>query len=202
MENKYSNVAKEKSFITAMTSLQVAEITGKEHKSIIRDIKVETSKLGVEIAELIFQLSNYTNKNNRQMPMYNLSNNGLKHMVKRWKYITPEQYKTLGINDIDVVYNHTRFEIAFGDMLAEALREVNLEVTPQYNVDGYKIDFYIQSLNIAIEYDEQQHFTFDNQKKDFERQIYIEEKIGAKFIRCDYKDSDIKNVMKVIKAIF
>lgn len=86
-------------------------------------------------------------------------------------------------------------------MLIEALEELDLEVKTQYNVDSYRIDFYIPKLNIAVEYDEEHHFTEANIKKDIERQTYIEEKIGAKFIRCDYKDNDIKNVMKVLKEI-
>ena len=44
-----------------MTSLEVAEITGKKHKNIIRDIKDETDKLGVEIGRNIFKPSYYIN---------------------------------------------------------------------------------------------------------------------------------------------
>lgn len=109
-------------------------------------------------------------------------------------------YNQLG-GDVTHIHTHTRFEIAFGDMLTEALNEIDLEVIPQYNVDGYRIDFYIPSLNIAVEYDEEHHYKLENQKKDSQRQAYIENKIGAKFIRCDYRDSDIKNVMKVLKEI-
>lgn len=194
-------LTKVEGFKVAMTSLQVAEITGKEHKNVIRDIEDETSKLGSEISQLIFQESEYTNERGRKYKMYNLSRDGVKHMAKKYKYITHQQMSLLGLSDIDVIYNHTRFEMAFGDMLTEALREIDLEATQQYNVDGYRIDFYIQSLNLAVEYDEEQHFTFENQKIDSERQAYIEEKIGAKFIRCDYRDSDIKNVMKVLKEV-
>lgn len=41
-----------------MTSLEVAEITGKKHKNIIKD---ETDKLGVEIGRNIFEPSYYIN---------------------------------------------------------------------------------------------------------------------------------------------
>lgn len=86
-------------------------------------------------------------------------------------------------------------------MLKEALEELELRVIPQYRIDNYRVDFYIPSKNISIEYDEQHHFTGTNMKKDTDRQTYIENKIGAKFIRCDYRDSDIKNIMKVIKEV-
>ena len=109
-------------------------------------------------------------------------------------------YNQLG-GDITHIHTTTRFEIIFGDMLVEALKELYLEVMTQFNVDGYRVDFYIPSLNIVVEYDEEQHFTQTNKQKDAQRQAYIENKIGAKFVRCDYRDSDIKNLMKVLKEV-
>lgn len=99
------------------------------------------------------------------------------------------------------IVSKTRFEISFGKLLTEALEEFGLEIIPQYRVDNYRVDFYIPSKNIAVEYDEQQHFTEPNQKNDSERQKHIESKLRCKFVRCDYRDSDIKNVVKVIKEV-
>ena len=42
-----------------MTSLEIAEITGKEHKNILADVRDEISKLGTERGQLIFQPSYY-----------------------------------------------------------------------------------------------------------------------------------------------
>nr|DAU27905.1 MAG TPA: regulatory protein [Caudoviricetes sp.] len=53
-----------------MTSREVAEITGKEHKNVLRDIKDEIEKLekqGIR-AELIFELSEYTDNTGRKLP--------------------------------------------------------------------------------------------------------------------------------------
>lgn len=111
-----------------------------------------------------------------------------------------EVLNRLGI-ELKQIHTNTRFEISFGDMLIEALKEIKLEVITQYEVGKYKIDFYIPQHNVAIEYDENQHLIRGNQIKDNIRQTYIENKIGAKFIRCDYRDSDIKNVMKVVKEV-
>jgi hypothetical protein len=36
---------------------------------------------------------------------------------------------------------------------------------------------------------------------DSERQLYVEESTGSKFVRCDYRDSDVKNLMKVLKEV-
>lgn len=130
-----------------------------------------------------------------------VSKEGVLQLVAGAEILTQQQkkewYSLFGINNVFT----SRKEIEFGSMLIEALEELDLEVKTQYNVDSYRIDFYIPKLNIAVEYDEEHHFTEANIKKDIERQTYIEEKIGAKFIRCDYKDNDIKNVMKVLKEI-
>ena len=42
-----------------MTSLEIAEITGKEHYNILADIRDEIKKLGTERGQLIFQPSYY-----------------------------------------------------------------------------------------------------------------------------------------------
>ena len=51
-----------------MTSLEIAEITGKEHYNVLRDIKDEISKLGTERAKLIFELSEYKDTTGRKLP--------------------------------------------------------------------------------------------------------------------------------------
>ena len=131
-------------------------------------------------------------------PMFELTKDATKMLLSKKRGVEQYMLDELGISDLTIVHTHTRFEVAFGDMLTEALNEIDLEVIPQYNVDGYRIDFYIPSLNIAVEYDEEHHYNQINQSNDIMRQEYIESIIGARFIRCDYRDSDIKNVMKVV----
>ena len=51
-----------------MTSLEIAELTGKEHNKILRDIRDEIEKLekqGIR-AETIFGLGEYLDKNNQK----------------------------------------------------------------------------------------------------------------------------------------
>lgn len=66
-----------------MTSLEVAQLTSKEHKSILRDIRDESDKLG-ELAQHIFVLSNYLDKNNQQRPMYRLNRKGVLQLGARY----------------------------------------------------------------------------------------------------------------------
>ncbi len=67
-----------------LTSLEVAEITGKEHKNILADIRDEISKLGEERGRLIFQQSYYTNLQNKQQPMFLLNYKGVLQLGARY----------------------------------------------------------------------------------------------------------------------
>ena len=51
-----------------MTSREVAEITGKEHKNVMRDIRTEKEKLELEEinTQLIFELSEYQDSTGRK----------------------------------------------------------------------------------------------------------------------------------------
>ena len=67
-----------------LTSLDVAEITGKDHKNILADIRDEISKLGEERGRLIFQQSCYTNLQNKQQPMFLLNYKGVLQLGARY----------------------------------------------------------------------------------------------------------------------
>ena len=67
-----------------LTSLEVAEITGKEHKNILSDIRDEISKLGEERGRLIFQQSSYINSQNKQQPMFLLNYKGVLQLGARY----------------------------------------------------------------------------------------------------------------------
>jgi toxin-antitoxin system, toxin component, bro family len=67
-----------------MTSLEISEITGKEHYNILRDIKDEINKLGTERAELIFELSEYKDTTGRKLPMYIANVQGILQLGARY----------------------------------------------------------------------------------------------------------------------
>lgn len=69
-----------------MTSIEVAELTGKEHKNILADIRDESKKLEIQgiRAELIFQPGEYLDKNNQARPMYILSKEGVLQLAARY----------------------------------------------------------------------------------------------------------------------
>ena len=92
-------------------------------------------------------------------------------------------------------------EIEFLDLLEETLVPFNISGERQYKVDNYKIDYYIPSLKVAIEYDENGHkdYSYDKQEG---RQSYIEDKLGCRFIRVTDKYDNGYNVGLVLKNIF
>lgn len=66
-----------------MTSKDLAEITGKEHKNILADIRKEMEELGEE-AELIFKLGKYKDLNNQSRPMYIFGKDGAMQMAMKY----------------------------------------------------------------------------------------------------------------------
>ena len=90
-------------------------------------------------------------------------------------------------------------EILFKEMLEETLNELKIRVEHQYPAEKYRIDFFIPEYNLAIEYDESYHEL--KIKEDSEREKEINKILGCDFVRCSYKDSNIKNIIKILKKI-
>lgn len=125
----------------------------------------------------------------------------VKTFVNNTEYkIIKKVYEFLGGDEnIDIYVSNERFEISFLKLLEEALKEIDVEMIHQYYVSGYRIDFFLPEYNLAIEYDEEAHKFHKGEDKT--REEKIEKETGCKFIRCSYKDSNIKNLMKILKEI-
>lgn len=78
-----------------MTSLEVAEITNKQHSHIMRDIRDEIDKLGYEIGQSVFGLTEYVDKFNRKQSMYLLTLDGIMQLGAR--YSAEIRYKLIQI---------------------------------------------------------------------------------------------------------
>lgn len=105
--------------------------------------------------------------------------------------------------DDEIIIHHTvsRFEYSFGNMLIKQLSVLDIAVESQKRILDYRIDFYIDEYNLAIEYDEYQHFTSTMMIADAEREQSIKNCIGCDFIRLDWRVCDAENVAIVIKEI-
>ena len=69
-----------------MTSLEIAEITGKEHKNVLADIRSEIESIEKEglSTELIFKLSEYKDSTGRKLPMYTFGREGAMQIATRY----------------------------------------------------------------------------------------------------------------------
>ena len=120
-------------------------------------------------------------------------------VVKKEKII--EWFKEIGLIDgVSLSSFRSRKEINFLDRLENALIPFGITGVKQYRVLNYKIDYYIPSLNIAIEYDENGHKNYTYEAHEL-RQKLIEEELGCMFIRVIDKNNDDYNIGLVIKQL-
>ena len=127
-----------------MTSLEIAEITGKEHRNILADIRDEIEKLkkqGIG-AELIFQLGEYLDKNNQKRPLYNLTKEGVLQLAARYDAVV--RFKL--IERATKPHEYSQKELLL--MQLESLEKIeklqleNQKQAQQLTEQAPKIDFY------------------------------------------------------------
>ena len=95
-----------------------------------------------------------------------------------------------------------RHEIEFFDDLDIVISAIKdcPKIDRQFCIGKYRIDGFIPVYNIAIEYDEEQHMSNANKKKDAERQSKIDELVKMKWVRV-IKGMEIDGFRDVIKSI-
>lgn len=76
-----------------MSSLDLVEVTGKQHAHIMRDIRNEISELGIEVGQSIFGESSYINSQNKQQPCYTFGKDGAMQLAL--KYDAQTRYKVI-----------------------------------------------------------------------------------------------------------
>lgn len=99
------------------------------------------------------------------------------------------------------IYLKTRKEIAFGEKLSETLKPFDIAIEKQYPCKDFYIDFYIPTMNIAIEYDEKEHKNYSYEAHEL-RQEVIENCLGCRFIRVSDVHGNDYNIGYIIKQIF
>lgn len=191
-----------------ITSLEVATMVGREHKNVMRDIEKIVKKLeGADFySSDYFKYSTYINSRNKEYPMYLLTKQGCELYSKKligdahFKMVSLVKKHFGGSCELLEVFVPERREICLLHRLKEVLKPLGLVITEQYQVRGkYRIDAVIESLGIAIEYDELEHrFKLDS---DMRRQKEIEEEHGFRFVRLEEYNNDDYNIGLVLKTI-
>lgn len=216
--------------IAVIDSREVAKMLGKEHSYVLEMIQGRKGKLGImpilENANLAvanyFIESTYKDGQNKERKCYLVTKMGCEMLGNKqqgakgiiFNALFNDRFKAMECddikNDVQLVCKtlketHKRQELEFLDMLEQALEPFNIQGVRQYQISDmgrkYRIDYYIPSLNIAIEYDENEHkgYSYDEHEG---RQIEIEKEIGCRFIRVSDGNNHMYNVGQVIKEIF
>lgn len=91
-----------------------------------------------------------------------------------------------------------RKEILFGEVL-DAVFGWKHDILRQYAVEGYRLDFYMPSIKLAIEHDGPEHARTGDQ--DRQRQEVIEAALGCKFVRVDARN-EMEGLRIISRIVF
>ncbi len=105
-----------------MNSKELAELMGKRHDNVSRDIKDEIEKLGQQgiSAQLKFEVSEYKDSTGRTLPMYLLTKEGAMQMATR--------YDAKVRHDVITYLNNLEKKMSLPQTFSEALRMLANEV--------------------------------------------------------------------------
>ena len=111
-----------------------------------------------------------------------------------------EVLDSLGIKDAKLLMIDYP-EVKFLEHLETSLDAIGVtDYIEQYTINNKRIDLYIPSLNIAIEYDEDGHGNYSYEAQEG-RQAMIEEELGCEFLRYDSRIDNIVNVAQAIAYV-
>ena len=198
-----------------ISSREVAELMEKRHGQVLKMIEGGAGEVGI-IKVLInlnidvndyFIKSSYKDASGKSNKYYECTKKGCDLicqkstgkkgylLANKLQKLFPSEKYSMSLLYVD------RPEITFIDDLEEALKPFNIKGIRQYSILSYRIDYYIPSLKIAIEYDENDHKNYSYEAHEG-RQQEIEKELGCRFIRVSDKNTDSYNVGLVIKNIF
>ena len=194
---------------TAISSLDVAKMVGREHKHVIRDLRNIIKKLesnDLIVTEDYYIKSTYQNTRNQTQPKFYLTYKGCDLYCKRMTGISQIKMvdfmnKTLVVTKPITVLMPDSKEKTFFESLEKVLASFSLTLIKEHKMskNKYSIDGYIPEINLAIEYDEEFHK--NQQEEDNKRQLEIQKQYGYNFVRLDANNSHEENIGKVTLLI-
>ena len=150
--------------VKTMSSLEIAELTGKDHRNVMRDIKVMFEQLG-DSEGLLASQDTYTHpQNGQKYKCYNLPKELADLLLTKYKGLSRVPHRIREESSLKTI---------------EQLLGISL--IRQYKCLNYRIDGYHPETNTAYEIDEPEHK--GKEKQDAERQSRIEAVLGCKFVR-------------------
>lgn len=131
-----------------------------------------------------------------------INKNGVLELISKSRNISSNQKDLLldrfGLSSY--IYKRSRKEIDFKECLIHFFSAFGYEVIHQYRVGVYYLDFFVPSINIGIEYDENNHRYYDKSKEE-ERENFIKNSIGCKIVRISDEHDNYYNLGIISKYI-
>lgn len=175
-------------------TLEVAERFNKQHRAVLLSVRTLMGA-GDPLVSSYFKTSEYTNRQNKNHPMFKMGLNGFCLLTDTWGYsrgksaLTKAQILSEFGESFSVVGSiRSRPEDCFYEMLKEFLHLD--KIVRQFPVSLWRVDFYLPDYGLIIEYDEEQHFSASARKQDEEREEGV-----RKFLRSEF--DDIASIVRV-----
>lgn len=178
-----------------INTLEISKRLNRRHRDVM--VAIEKTKHINEVKH-----NSYTASNGKVHKMYDIPINsaigfidGLRNNTVGRIELLQELYALAGSTVI--VQGEERRELEFVRELQDALKEFNIYSKLQYKVKQYRIDLFVPSMNIAIEFDEYHH----NAVKDSIREKIIVDTLKCKFVRIPDSISLGSAIGKVMKSL-
>lgn len=115
--------------VATITSLEVAEMVGKEHKNLMRDVRSYAKELGelkIEPSDF-FAESTYKNSQNKTMPCYNVTKKGCEFIAHKLTGVKGTEFTALYINKFHTMeeqLNEYRLPTTYKEALLQLVEQV------------------------------------------------------------------------------
>lgn len=116
------------------TSLKVAEIFGKLHKNVLRDIQEKIlPHVSSDFAQLNFEPSSYVNEQNKHQPMYYITRDGFTMLAMGYTGPKAMQFKEMYINEFNKMAAMLQKKRPNNeDLIDQAATKITAKLFPQF----------------------------------------------------------------------